>query len=188
VLPFLSEQVAMPLDQIARLLGYSILDATRFAQGLEEAGCIQSRRFLTNDYRWYWPSRRGLRLAETGFVYRQPGVTLLSHRRAINDVRLHLREKAPSGRWLSERIVYRRRVPGNQIPDAIFEIDGERHALEVELTPKPATKIRRIVAEHSERYDAAIYFCGPRTYALLRNVRAEGRWPKLVVSRLPLGE
>jgi len=184
----LGEQVAMSLDQIARLVDYSVPDTTRFAQGLEEAGCVEGRRFLTNDYRWYWPTRRGLRLAGMDFHYREPGVTLLPHRRAINEVRLHLRERAPTGRWLSERIAYRRRAPGDHIPDAIFEIDGERHAIEVELSRKPAAKVRCIIAEHSERYDAVVYFCSRSTYAFMTSVMAERRWPKLVVSHLPTGE
>ncbi len=187
-LRLLSEQAAIPLDQLARLLGIPLEGAVRTAQRLDEAGLAESRRFLVRDYPWLWPSRRGARLAGTGFPYTVPDVALLAHRRAINEVRLHLAGRAPQGRWVCERAVLRRRDPEDHLPDAVFEIDGERHAIEAELTSKRDREIHRIVAEHSNRYDAVLYFCGPLPYNLLKRVQAEGRWPKLVVRRVPEGE
>ncbi len=110
---------------------------------------------------------------------------MLAHRRAVNEIRLYLAERAPTGRWLCERAVFRQRDPNDHLPDAVFEIDGERHAIEAELSHKRNHEIHRIVAEHSDRYDAVIYFCAPRTYNLMKRVQAEGRWPKLIVRRLP---
>jgi DNA-binding Lrp family transcriptional regulator len=184
----LSEQAAIPLDQLSRFLDLSLADAVALVQGLEEAGCIEHRRFLVRDHPWFWPSRRGSRLAGTGFPYSAPDVAILAHRRAVNEVRLHLAARAPQGRWLCERTVFRRRDPSDHLPDAVFEIGGERHAIEAELSTKRNGEIRRIVAEHSNRYDAVLYFCGPRPYRLLKRVQAEGRWPKLIVRRAPQGE
>ena len=187
-LRLLSEQAAIPLDQLARLLGLSLASAVRIVQRLDEEGLVESRRFLVRDLPWLWPSRRGARLSGTGFPYSAPDVALLAHRRAINEVRLYLAERAPGGRWVCERTVFRRRDPEDHLPDAVFEIGGERHAIEAELTSKRNREIRRIVAEHSNRYDAVLYFCGPLPYNLLKRVQAEGRWPKLVVRRVPEGE
>lgn len=187
-LRLLSEQVAIPLDQLARFLRLSLADAVALVQGLEEAGCIEHRRFLVRDHPWFWLSSRGARLAGTGFPYKAPDVAMLAHRRAVNEVRLHLAERAPQGRWVCERIVFRQRDPEDHLPDAVFEIGGERHAIEAELSHKGHREIRQIVAQHSNRYDAVIYFCGPATYGLMKRVQAEGRWPKLVVRRLPAGE
>ena len=187
-LRLLSEQAAIPLDQLGRLLGIPLESAVQIALRLDQAGLAESRRFLVRDYPWLWPSRRGARLAGTGFAYSVPDVALLAHRRAINEVRLHLAARAPQGRWVCERAVLRRRDPEDHLPDAVFEIDGERHAIEAELTSKRDREIHRIVAEHSNRYDAVLYFCGPLPYNLLRRVQAEGRWPKLVVRRVPEGE
>lgn len=188
VLRLLSEQVAIPLDQLARFLGCPLERAVELVQGLEEAGCLRHRRFLVRDMPWFWLSNRGARLADTGFVASAPDVAMLAHRRAINEVRLHLAERAPQGRWVCERTVFRQRDPEDHLPDAVFEIGGERHAIEAELSVKGNDEIRRIVAEHSNRYDAVLYFCGPRPYRLLKRVQAEGRWPKLAVRRLPKGE
>jgi len=187
-LRLLSEQVAIPLDQLARFTGASLADAVAIAQGLEEAGCIEHRRFLIRDHPWFWPSHRGARLAETGFPHRVPDVSMLAHRRAVNGIRLHLAERAPQGRWLCERTVFRQRDPSDHLPDAVFEVGGERHAVEAELSHKGHREIRLIVAQHSNRYDAVLYFCGPGTYSLMKQVQAEGRWPKLIVRRVPQGE
>jgi hypothetical protein len=183
----LSEQAAMPLDQLTCLLRISLADTVALLHRLDEQHLIEHRRFLVRDHPWFWPSRRGSRLAGTGFPYRPPEVSMLAHRRAVNQIRIHLAERAPQGRWLCERAVFRRRDPTDHLPDAVFEFDGERHAIEAELSPKRRHEVRRILAQHSNRYDAVVYFCGRRTYNLLRAMQAEGRWPKLVVQRLPEG-
>lgn len=188
LLRLLSEQVAIPLDQLARFLGCSLEQAVALVEGLEHADCVRHRRFLFRDMPWFWLNNRGARLAGTGFVASAPDVAMLAHRRAVNEVRLYLAERAPQGRWVCERTVFRQRDPEDHLPDAVFEIGGERHAIEAELSLKRNDEIRRIVAEHSNRYDAVLYFCGPRPYRLLKRVQAEGRWPKLAVRRLPQGE
>ncbi|MGA8744513.1 MAG: hypothetical protein WB507_01435 [Solirubrobacterales bacterium] len=187
-LRLLSEQAAIPLDQLARFLDASLGDAVALVQGLEAAGCVEHRRFLVRDHPWFWPSNRGARLAATGFGYKSPDVAMLAHRRAVNEVRLYLAERAPLGRWVCERTVLRQRDPADHLPDAVFEIGGERHAIEAEISVKHNDEIRRIVAEHGNRYDAVLYFCGPSPYRLLKRVQAEGRWPKLIVRRVPQGE
>lgn len=188
LLRLLSEQAAIPLDQLARFGGGSLADAVAVVQGLEAAGCVEYRRFLIRDHPWFWPSRRGAALAGTGFHYKPPDVAMLAHRRAVNEIRLHLAERAPQGRWVCERAVFHQRDPEDHLPDGVFEIDGERHAIEAELSHKGHREIRLIVAQHSNRYDAVIYFCGPHTYNLMKAVQAEGRWPKLVVRRVPEAE
>ena len=184
-LRLLSEQVAIPLDQVARFLDDSSQEAMRLLIGLDSAGCIEKRRFLVGEAPWFWPSHRGARLSGTDFSYLRPNLVLLQHRRAVNEVRIHLRSRAQQGRWLCERSIYRQRDPEDHLPDAIFEIGAERHAIEVELSRKNSRKIRQIVTQHSNRYDAVVYFCGNETYKLMMRVQAEGCWPKLVVRHLP---
>ena len=188
VLRVLSEQAAMPLDQLRRFLGCSLERTVAVLEGLEGAGYVCRQRFLVRDSSWFWLNAPGARLAGTGFVASAPNVAMLAHRRAVNEVRLHLAERAPEGCWVCERAVLRQRDPGDHLPDAVFAVGGERHAIEAELSLKGNDEIRRIVAEHSKRYDAVLYFCAPRPYKLLTRVQAEGRWPKLVVRRLPEGE
>ena len=188
LLALLAEQGAIPLDQLARFCDRSLEATVHALQKLEREGCVEHRRFLVRDFPWFWSSRAGMQRSETGFAYHRPDVAAIAHRRAVNEVRLRLAAKAPQGRWVCERTVWRQRDPSDHLPDAVFEIDGERHAIEAELSCKHNPEIRRIVAEHSNRYDAVLYFCGPYPYRLLKRVQAEGRWPKLVVRRLPQGE
>lgn len=187
-LRLLSEQVAIPLDQLIRFLDLGLEQGALLVQRLDAEGLLENKRFLVRDYPWLWLSRRGAERSGTGFPYREPDVSSIAHRRALNEVRLYLRGRAPEGRWVCERVVYRRRDPEDHLPDAVFEIGGERHAIEAELSTKTNPEIRQIVAQHSNRYDAVLYFCGPHPYNLLKRVQAEGRWPKLVVRRLPQGE
>jgi hypothetical protein len=186
-LRLLSEQAAIPLDQLARLLDISLERTLAALQELDRARCVDHRRFFVTDGPWFWPTWRGARLAGTGYCYAAPVIALLAHRRAVHEVRLHLAERAPQGRWLSERAVYRRREPDDHLPDALFEIDRERHAIEVELSRKSDREIRQILTKHSNRYDAVVYFCGSRTYRMMLRLAGEGCWPKLIVRRLPEG-
>jgi DNA-binding Lrp family transcriptional regulator len=188
VLRLLSEQGAMPLDQLARFIEVDFGRALSVVQGLEEAGCIEYRRYLVKDYPWFWPSWRGLQFAATGFKSSAPVVSSLAHRRGINDVCLYLRARAPQGTWICERMVRRIRDPLDHLPDAVFEIEvegrKERHAIEVELSCKKSDEILEILAEHSDRYDAVVYFCGQETHSFMERVKKKGNWPKLVVRHL----
>jgi hypothetical protein len=181
----LAEQGAVPLDQLARFLAVDLAVAVALVQAFEERGWSESRRFLVRDYPWCWLTGRGARLSGTGLPRAVPDIGGIEHRRAVNEVRLHLARRAPAGRWICEREVLRRRGPDEFLPDGVLEIDGERHAIEAELSRKQNRQIRLIVAAHSARYDAVVYFCGPRTYSLLKRVQGERRWPKLVVRRMP---
>jgi hypothetical protein len=186
-LRLISEQVALPLDQLARFLRCEDTDAQAVVDRLDHAGCLRSEQFLVGDSEWVWLRKRGARLAGKGFRARRypPIVACLSHRRAINEVRLLLERKAPHGRWLSENLVRTQRETKADIPDAIFEVNGERHAIEVELSNKTKRRLRHTLEERSARYDAVIYFCGPRTRKLLDDAKGEGCWPKLIVRGLP---
>jgi DNA-binding MarR family transcriptional regulator len=186
ILRLISEQVAIPIDQLTRFLGVDRKQADRIVARLYRADCVHQRRFLTADAPWVWLTRRGARLSETGLApLAALTVRLLTHRRAINEVRLYLRQRAPEGRWLSEREVARHLEPDVSIPDAVFEIEGERHAIEVELNRKSKPALRLVIASHSNRYDAVLYFCSPQTRNLLEETRELGCWPKLVVRDVP---
>lgn len=178
----------MPLDQLARFIEVDFGRAMSVMQGLEEAGCIEHRRFLVKDYPWFWSSWRGLQFAATGFQPSAPVVSSLAHRRGIHEVCLYLRARAPQGTWICERKVKRIRDPLDHLPDAVFEIEvnerRERHAIEVELSRKGPEEILEILSEHSDRYDAVVYFCAPKTHRFMSRVKESGHWPKLVIRHL----
>ena len=185
VLRVLCEQVAVPLDQLPRILGCTRVEMDETVDALQRIGCVVGRRFFPTDAAWVWASPLGARLSGAGFAYRVPAVRFLTHRRAVNEVRIHLAGREPEGRWVCERELERTLEKGQPKPDAVFEVGGERHAIEVELSHKSQPALRTIIASHSRRYDAIVYFCGPRTRGLLELSRRRDRWPKLVVREVP---
>jgi DNA-binding Lrp family transcriptional regulator len=187
VVRLLAEQGAIPFDQLARFLGVRRPKLVDLIRSLELAGCIEKHQFLVGDSCWFWPSNRGARLIKAPSRSREPTIRLLAHKRAVNEARLYLQRREPKGHWICERDIRRSRNWTDHIPDGIFEVGGERHAIEAELSRKRHHEIRRIVAEHSNRFDAVLYFCAEAPFRLLKEVEAERRWPKLIVRRLPKG-
>jgi hypothetical protein len=181
------EQFAVPLDQVGKLWGCELDDALRRVQALDEAGCIKSKRFLEGDATWIWPSHRGARLSGLEMPSRVPSVASLKHRRALNAVRIHLAHKAPHGKWVCERALARQRERGARLPDAVLQLGVQRHAIEVEITPKVESRLPSILDDHSERFDAIVYFCAPWARSVLKRMAALNRWHKLRVADLPEG-
>ncbi len=185
ILRLLSEQVAIPLDQLARFIDVEPKQAKSIVASLAKVGAISQRRFLAKDAPWVWPTSSGARLSGTDLRPLVPTVRSLTHRRAVNEVRLYLATRAPEGRWVCEREVQRRLEPNLPKPDAVFEIGAERHAIEVELSLKGRPALRAVIASHSDRYDAVLYFCSPQTRNLLNEMHDLRRWPKLIVRDVP---
>lgn len=186
-LRFISEQASVRIDQLDRYLGLGSARTEELVQKLEAVPLMLSKVFFDDEPRWLWLNRRGAALTDTGLAHRSypPDLIHLKHRYAVNEVRLHLEDLEPQGKWLSETIIQGRRPKGAQIPDGVFEVAGERHAIEVELSPKAKRNLRYVLAENSDRYDAVVYFCGFQTIRLLREQRETGEWPKLLVRELP---
>lgn len=186
-LKVLSEAVAMPVDQLARLLKARRCDTSRLLAGLEEANCVHSRQFLSGEAPWVWLTGKGARLAGAKSRKRQrpPAVSSLRHRRAVHEVRLGLEKRFPAGKWICETHFYAQRGSGLQIPDGVFEIGGKRQAIEVELNCKPTADLRRVVAEHSARYDAVLYYVGLRTRKPLMALKRDEGWRNLSVRDAP---
>jgi hypothetical protein len=186
-LRLICEQFAVPLDQLALLWGCDAADAVRRVQGLDEAGCVKTKRFLEDDVAWVWASHRGARLADTGLQSRTLTVASLRHRRALNAVRIHLARKAPSAKWICERALFQQRERGAHLPDGVLQVGDQRHAIEVEMTPKIEKRLTSILDDHSERFHAIVYFCHPLARYPLENMVELGRWPKLRIVDLPEG-
>lgn len=186
-LRFISEQASVRLDQLARYLGQEAPETDALLARLEAAPLVLAKTFFEDEPRWLWLNRKAAALSATGLAHRSypPDLISLNHRYAVNEVRLHLEELEPQGRWISETTIQGQRPKGAQIPDGVFEVGGERHAIEVELSPKTKRDLKCVLSENCDRYDAVIYFCGHRTIRMLRRERETAAWPKLVVRQLP---
>jgi hypothetical protein len=183
----ISEEGAMPLDQLARFLAADRSQAEALVDEFTAKRFVRQKVFFEGDAPWVWLTRKGASKAGTGLAHRgyPPDHAYLNHRRAVNEVRLWLERREPAGSWTSESALEGRRPRGSQIPDGVFEVDRERHAIEVELSSKTRRAYRHVLNELSERYDAIVYFCSPATLRLLEQLQQEGSWPKLVVRPVP---
>jgi hypothetical protein len=182
----ISEQSAIPLDQLARFLGSHPDETNLLVEQLKAHRLAKTKLFYENDSPWVWLTRQGASIAGTGLSHpTQPYHVSLKHRRAVNQVRLHLEEREPQGRWIGEGQLQGRKAPGAQVPDGLFEVEGERHAIEVELSAKSKRQYRQLFAENCGRYDAVVYFCAPVTKRLLHRLKEEGSWPNLILRDLP---
>ena len=184
VLGLVSEQGAIPVDQLARFLGVKPAEARKIAKELQVIGCVEMKKLVEGDDPWVWLSNRGARLSSTSFSAMEPALSRLAHTRAINEARL-LIEQTQGTEWVCERALKAKHSKGAKIPDALVRFKGEEHAIEVELTAKSENRLREIIAEHCARYDAVVYFCSPRILALLERIKEETGNPLLFVRALP---
>jgi len=185
VLGWCCEQYAARTDQLEVLLASGPRTVQRVIARLRDTGLITTPRLLVGEPAWAIPTSAGLRAAGQGFGVWRPRIGLLAHVAAINDVRLHVQARSPESEWVPERVLAKERQSGEHLPDAVVIAEGQRVAIEVELTVKSQRRIRLILDELSGRYDTVLYFCSPGPHRQLSALRESGRWPKLGVRELP---
>lgn len=162
LLRLISEQEAIQVDHLARFFDVYLSDMTRFVVELESNGWAVVQQLVSGESPWVGLCNKGAVLSGTGFQVTQPSITSLLHHRAMNEARLLITQRSPEGVWSSERILRRewhKRKRKGYLPDAAFELKGKRWAIEVELSQKEPDLLRRVIADHSLRYDLVVYLC-----------------------------
>jgi hypothetical protein len=186
VLRWVCEQYGARADQLELLLGCGPRTVQRLLARLRDAGLIGTRRLLVGESVWAIPTSKGLRAAGQGFGIWHPRLGGLAHVAAVTDVRLHIHARSPQSEWVPERVLAREREPGEHLPDGVVITgDGQRVAIEAELTVKSQHRVRLILDELSGRFDTVLYFCAPAPYRQLSRLAETGQWPKLGVRELP---
>jgi hypothetical protein len=175
VLEWINAQYAVREDQLARLLGRSMKTAKRWARCRRDEGLCRREQLLRGDPGWVWLTAAGSRLTRSRLRPWRGHIGKLGHIRAVVDLRLYIEAKVPEATWVSERELFSRHaeklfsrdghargdVP--HVPDAELVLaNGERHALEVELTRKSRHRLDAIITALVSDYDQVVYFCGPR--------------------------
>ncbi len=184
VLRFISEQYAVRLDQLAALLGRTTRTAQNWRATFEEAGWIHAKRLFVEEPAFVWLTRKGQHHAGTGFKAWQMRLSQLPHIVAVNNVRMHITQRAPESRWICERELARELDRKSHLPDAVIQLNNERHAVEVELTPKAKPRVVQIVSELHSNYDAVVYFCTPETKRQITKISRSQSWNRLVIRDL----
>jgi hypothetical protein len=185
LLGWLAEQYAATTDQLGVLLGCGPRSVQRVLARLRAAGLVSTRRVLVGQPAWVTPTRTGLRACGSQYKLWQPKLGVLLHTEAVNDVRLHVQGRSPDAEWVSERALARDRRAGEHLPDAVVITEGQRVAVEVELTVKSERRVRAILDELTGRFDMVLYYCAPGTYRQLGVLKESGCWPALGVRELP---
>ncbi len=185
LLGWLAEQYAATTDQLGVLLGCGPRSVQRVLARLREAGLVNTQRVLVGQPAWVMPTRAGLRACGSQYKVWQPKLGVLLHTEAVNDVRLHIQARSPGVEWVSERALARDRCEGEHLPDAVVVTEGQRVAVEVELTVKSERRVCAILGELTGRFDMVLYYCAPATYRQLSALKESGRWPTLGVRALP---
>lgn len=185
LLGWLGEQYAARVDQLEVLLDCGPRTVQRVLARLREHNLITTRRLLVGEPAWVIPTSTGLRAAGASFGVWQPRLGLLAHVAAVNEVRLHVQARSAESEWVSERQLARERTAGEHLPDAVVILDGQRVAIEVELTVKSQRRVTGILDELAARFDAVLYFCAPGPHRQLTGHAESGRWPSLGVRELP---
>jgi hypothetical protein len=187
VLRLLAEQAAVPFDQLARFLGCEPTQARRVAAHLTEAGYTDYARILHGEPHWLWLTHRGARLSGTELQPRPPRIGAMARTRAVNEIRLQVHARAPGARWICWRSVLRDLGMSGYRPNAVVEVDGERHAIVVRLGISRRERFCDALATHMRRYDAVVVFATPAGRRQAGRLAGEHDWPKLVVRALPEG-
>jgi hypothetical protein len=182
---WLGEQYAARTDQLETLLDCGPRTVQRVLSRLRDAGLVTTRRLLVGEPAWVIPTSTGLRATGQGFGVWQPRIGLLAHTAAVNDVRLHIQARSPESEWIPERLLARERQAGEHLPDGVVLVDGQRVAIEVELTIKSQRRLTAILDELTKRFDTVLYFCAPGPHRQLSGFAESGRWPTLGVRELP---
>jgi hypothetical protein len=185
LLGWLAEQYAATTDQLGGLLGCGPRSVQRVLARLRDAGLVSTQRVLVGQPAWVMPTRAGLRACGSQYKVWQPKLGVLLHTAAMNDVRLHIQARSPDAEWVSERALARDRREGEHLPDALVITEGQRVAVEVELTVKSERRVCAILGELTGRFDMVLYYCASATYRQLSGLKESGRWPTLGVRELP---
>lgn len=154
-LTWVVEMDGMPVDLLARLSGASESAVRNMLARWRRAGWIETGHIDAGPM-WAWATREGIeRYGAAAYVVRPPSAARAAHTRAVIVARMQVEQVTPSAQWRSERSL-RQGAGGvgrsGHVPDAVVTVPvggGEltETALEVELTRKPAARIKAIMTE-----------------------------------------
>jgi hypothetical protein len=197
VVRWIGEQYAVRQDQLAIKLARLSSVPTQAPGVLREdtvyklvtrwkqAGVVEMTALLRQQPSWVWLTHEGLEQMDLPYRFWKPKVQGLAHLYAVNQARLWIEQRAPTAIWRSERQLahergfMRKQAHGPHRPDAEVESDGQRMAVEVELSEKVSGRLAAILYELARTYMGIWYFCSPATQALMQRAVAALNPPAL---------
>jgi hypothetical protein len=171
-LEWIAQQYAVSLDHLSILLA-RLIDPDEYAQKPKEAGELTEKRtakivrrweqlelvergwILYDDPAYVWLTPTGLQLVSEELGELRPYVPTpakVNHIYWCNTARLYIEQNHDDIEWLSERQVRanhksERGIKRPHTPDAVVTLDGDKVALEVELSTKTYSRLDKILHE-----------------------------------------
>jgi hypothetical protein len=178
LMEWIGAQYAVREDQLARLMGRSGATAGRWSRAMSEAGYCRREWLIVGDPAWVRLTGRGARMTGHAFRPWRRNLGRLRQIAAVNELRLYLSKRLPDARWVCQRELHRAR-PNRavHVPDALLEVDSERHAIQVELATKTRKRLVSLIEELRAYHDAVVYVCAPAPARQVEELREEYAWP-----------
>lgn len=172
LLRFVAEHGAIPLDLLVRLTDSNIRSIRPLVLRLEREGFLRSTAYAVDKHLWFTLRASTARQLQAGYWVHPPNAISLNHRRAVIEASLELTSELPKGRWVTEQTILRCGSRPAEIPDAIFNFNDERWAIEVQLSRQGAPRTYNRVVALLARYDRVVYFCADHVISSLRAAKA----------------
>jgi hypothetical protein len=185
-LRLIAEQYAIPIDQLGRFVDCDEAQMAELVSRLARLGYMQKGALLAGQAEWVWLTKRGAERSGTRFAGMRPEAGSLQRIRALNEVRLQVRRRASGARWVSGRSILRDQGKRGFRPDAVIEIEKERHAVAIRVGHIHAVEAEEEFLETlMARYDALVVFVSAKRLAVQQRLAEEHDWPKLVIRPIP---
>ena len=184
-LRWVGEQYAVSLDHLQILFSresarkYQMTRELMFINGAQKIvdrwyknGWVEARKILTYQPKWIWLKRKGYKIAELKYPYREPSPGFLDHHWHTNAVRLHVEASEGNAiQWISERQLAKefggkkKHVADGAI---VSQFEHKTIALEVELNRKSKRRWKLIMQRVKRDHDAVWYFTKDKIYTALQ--------------------
>ncbi|MCO6450064.1 MAG: hypothetical protein J5I90_04675 [Caldilineales bacterium] len=146
----------------------------------QRAGWVHKQKILADHAPWLWLTRKGIRHLGLEYAYYRPSVAKLRHIDVVNQVRLYAEDRFSQGdRWVSERQLLQEIKQGERAKASKHLVDAEVHfggvavGVEVELTVKSKKRLRKILQDLAQHYEAVWYFLAADCHRAVAQAVAE---------------
>ena len=189
LLELVSEQYAVSVAQLARLIGRTHRTGRWLRDRWHRAGWIESRPLTRNGPSFLWLTPQGARVAQSPYRTWRPNASMVGHIEAVTDVRLLLERELRFGDWICERSLAQsspsRSEDRPHLPDALLESGDEQIAIEVELSLKSRSRLTAILEQLGHEYAQVWYFAAPPLRPVLTELAAEAPWQNITIYSYP---
>lgn len=180
ILRLLSEQTAIPMDQLARFLACSQEAAQKVVDHLDEAGFVSQGYGPVGDPAWVWLTKIGARLSGTGLSLLIPATTMTLEYRRRNEARLYIMERDPYVRIWGRRLLCRG-AEDRRVPLYVLEEGEEQHAVEVECSSRTSEELIEKYDRRCSEFTCVAVFCPKRRLQKFDRLKKTHGWDNMFV-------